>query len=280
MLDDAALVRAIDDANFYRQLARFTAGIADLCAFSAYRLAGDASPTLRLQEMPEAAQHNRQVPLDAYSQWAYALDPLYRGFRRGIESGIYALRDLIDCSLESTDFYDAFYSRVDARDELSMLVRLPSGGAIVLYLMRSTDAPRFADTDAHRIRQRTAFITECVQQHETRRRAPADAFAAQLQRARATFGCSVLSPRERELTSLLVGGVTMLSAALHMGISPATVRNHRKSVYRKLGVGSHPGLIALFVATAGYADGRQDPIALRPGSEPIAWSGPPRPQNH
>jgi PAS domain S-box-containing protein len=52
-----------------------------------------------------------------------------------------------------------------------------------------------------------------------------------------------LSGREREVLALLVAGDRVPDIAKTLHISPHTVRNHLKSVFRKLGVGSQSELI-------------------------------------
>ncbi len=55
-----------------------------------------------------------------------------------------------------------------------------------------------------------------------------------------------LSPREREVLVPLVNGERVPSIARRLHISPHTVRNHLKAIYRKLGVGSQAELIERF----------------------------------
>ncbi len=52
-----------------------------------------------------------------------------------------------------------------------------------------------------------------------------------------------LSPREREVLSLLASGDRVPSIATQLEISPHTVRNHLKSIYRKLDVATQTELI-------------------------------------
>jgi len=52
-----------------------------------------------------------------------------------------------------------------------------------------------------------------------------------------------VSPRELEVLSLLVGGDRVPSIAKLLHISQHTVRNHLKSIYRKVGVGTQDELI-------------------------------------
>ena len=57
------------------------------------------------------------------------------------------------------------------------------------------------------------------------------------------FELAGLSVREREVLALLVAGDRVPSIAQSLHISPHTVRNHLKSVFRKLDVGSQSELI-------------------------------------
>jgi DNA-binding CsgD family transcriptional regulator len=54
-----------------------------------------------------------------------------------------------------------------------------------------------------------------------------------------------LSPREKEVVKLLVEGLTTLAMAEKLGISPHTVRDHLKNLYRKTGTKSRSELLGL-----------------------------------
>ena len=56
---------------------------------------------------------------------------------------------------------------------------------------------------------------------------------------------SELSEREREVLGHLMAGSRVASIAEQLFISPNTVRNHLKAIYRKVGVSSQNGLIEL-----------------------------------
>lgn len=58
-----------------------------------------------------------------------------------------------------------------------------------------------------------------------------------------------LSAREREVCDLLLHGCSSEAIALRLGISRHTVKDHRKHIFRKLGVGTLAELFALHAAT-------------------------------
>jgi PAS domain S-box-containing protein len=70
---------------------------------------------------------------------------------------------------------------------------------------------------------------------------------------------NTLSPREAEVLSLLVAGDRVPTIAERLHISQHTVRNHLKSMYRKLGVGTQSELIELIRSLASAA--AQQPAA-------------------
>lgn len=59
-----------------------------------------------------------------------------------------------------------------------------------------------------------------------------------------------LSPREREVVHLLVQGLTTVVMADRLGISPHTVRDHLKHLYRKTGTNSRSELLGLIAGAA------------------------------
>lgn len=55
-----------------------------------------------------------------------------------------------------------------------------------------------------------------------------------------------LSPREREVLHLVARGLRVKDAATQLGVSPHTVRNHLKAIFRKLDVHSQAELVVRF----------------------------------
>lgn len=69
----------------------------------------------------------------------------------------------------------------------------------------------------------------------------------------AVLSAAGLSSREREVVVLLLEGHRVSTIAQRLFVSPHTVRNHLKAIFRKAGVGSQAALIELARAPEGRA---------------------------
>jgi DNA-binding CsgD family transcriptional regulator len=61
------------------------------------------------------------------------------------------------------------------------------------------------------------------------------------------FGQAVLSPREQVVVQLILRGHSAHSIARSLAIAEGTVKNHRKSIYAKLGISSQQELFSQFI---------------------------------
>lgn len=76
-------------------------------------------------------------------------------------------------------------------------------------------------------------------------------------------GTEPLTRRERELLKLISSGATNKEAALHLGISPRTVEDHRAAIMKKLGAKNSADLVRLVMTARAHSDIRSL------GKEPI-----------
>ncbi len=177
--------------------------------------------------------------IQTYLRHTYAINPMVRGRA----SGAIRARDFAPARLPLATPYLV----VSADEELGFrtqgwprgleeigLYFEACGGLVELGLYRErshvpADAGRLGDLDGL-----TVPIAAAFEKHwrVSERRA-----------SRVRF--SVLSTREQEIAGLLLAGCSSEAIALRLGISRHTVRDHRKNIFRKLGIASLAELFAL-----------------------------------
>ncbi|MEO0465851.1 MAG: helix-turn-helix transcriptional regulator [Pseudomonadota bacterium] len=260
------LVASIGRPDFYKSVSSLVRLDISAPAVSAYLLARGKSPKMRFQSMPAVSVRRRSVPMNAFETWAYALDPVYNAFISGADGGAFSLAELLPENFEETDFFQEFYSKAYASDEISLFTRLSPDKAIAFYFVREVGAVPFTHADLDYVRTLAPTLLQCAILHEQLLQAdvPPARFSAQWRLALDTFGTSVLTLREQQIAQLTLLGMTAEDAAQQFDLATGTVKNHRKAIYRKLRITSLGELMALFLQTAAYANGHDDPLELCP----------------
>ncbi len=197
-----------------------------------------------------------------YTQSTYVLNPFYAAYLSGLKSGAYRMRDVApDGFFEHPTFANRQARRMSAeevgyltdgwpagREELCIALELPHGECAEISLSQQSAHGGFADDAVDRLAPVIPFFEAAFRHYWRLARAghttPApdtttdDAFEA--------FGGKLLSPRERQLAQLLLRGHSTVSVALRLGISPTTVKTHRKNLYAKLGIATQFELFSRF----------------------------------
>lgn len=101
----------------------------------------------------------------------------------------------------------------------------------ILSARRSRTATPQLLVAADRLRAIASVLEDVAQQATTEQVEPPQAPGADSPAATAV---AALSPREREIVSLIGNGARVQSIATELGLSTNTVRNHLKAIYRKL----------------------------------------------
>ncbi|MCZ8335397.1 MAG: LuxR C-terminal-related transcriptional regulator [Rhodobacteraceae bacterium] len=256
------LIRSIDRPDFYASVANTIRTRISTRAVSAYVLSPDHPPEMRLQSIPALTLERRVLPLNAFQDWAYAYDPFYRHIVRSSQHGTFALSEVLTDDAESEIFRREFYHKVEGMDEIGVLVPLGQKRTLALYFVRPQGTRHFTQSEVGLVKDLTPILNECVALHESLRGkqvSPAG-FNAQWRRALEHFGRSVVTGREHQVLQMTLLGQTAQETADLTGLALGTVKNHRKAIYRKLGVQSLSELMAVFLRTAGFANGRDDPL--------------------
>ncbi|KOY00732.1 LuxR family transcriptional regulator [Pseudomonas nunensis] len=213
----------------------------------------DCPPRLLYQQgIPE--QHLDAI-LNRYFSVGYLLDPFCLAVDSGLAQGFYSLAEIAPDDFFDSDYYKTYYLNLGCTEDSYYIVNLDDHSKISVSLFQGMGASSLSADQLDVLRavepMVRLFIRRCgyIDQQRDSIMTPAASTAVnqRIQVAMAQFGCDVLTERERESAHMVLRGHSIKSAAREMGISPETVRMHRKNLYLKLGINSQSELFALFI---------------------------------
>ena len=196
---------------------------------------------------PEGARHY----LDRYLAGPYLLDPLYELALSDDKPALCRFREQSPDRFRSSEYYRQYCERTHLLDEMDFLVDVADTAALVLVVGRREKM--FTKAELARLRSIEPIVVAAmrniwerwVKEEDTAGR---DASLHwRLTRCFDTFGASLLTDREREVTHLLLRGHSVKSAARELDIAPGTVMVHKRNVFQKLGISSQFELFSRFI---------------------------------
>lgn len=164
-------------------------------------------------------------------------------------------------------------ARTDARvEDLRMTTPLGAGRTFVALLGRSARLGPWRLPDIESAERSVAMIHPVVAAHDRARPIMAGQHALagdwRRQQIERCFERHGLTPRERQIASMVLRGFSSLAIALDAGISEATVKVHRKHINRKLGISSQAELFGFALAALGTTEDASYPLGgMAPPSE-------------
>lgn len=197
--------------------------------------------------------------IERYFSGGYLLDPFCLAVEQDLAQGFYHLEEIAPDDFFDSEYYRTYYLKagcsedsyyiVNTGNETKISVSLFQGFSNEslrvdqLNLLRAVEplVSEFIGAFSQRGMQRIAEI-QCVQAV-----GEGDDLKQRVQWAFEHFGSDLLTDREREVAHMVLRGHSVKSTASQLGISPETVRMHRKNLYLKLEVGSQSELFALFI---------------------------------
>lgn len=186
---------------------------------------------------------DEQEELADYSAGMYLLDPFYQAVGAGIADGLHSLDSVAPDQFQQSEYYQSYFCKVVGGDELQFMVNL-DGAVLGLSLGRST---RFTLQEQGRLLCVRDWVLAAMRRH-LQLLPPegpvAEAVAGDLATLLDRFDAR-LSAREIETARLILQGFSSKAIAQQMGISPETVKVHRRNLYHKLNVNGHGELFAL-----------------------------------
>ena len=207
---------------------------------------------------PEVVHHTIEPAgalhyLDRYLAGPYLLDPLYELALSDDKPALCRFRDQSPDRFRSSEYYRQYCERTHLLDEMDFLVDVAAGSTLALVVGRREKM--FTKAELRRLRLIEPVVLAAMRniwgcwEREQGARGRDGNVHRRLTHCFDTFGESVLTDREREITQLLLRGHSVKSAARELGIAPGTVMVHKRNLFGKLGISSQYELFSRFIET-------------------------------
>ncbi len=248
-----AVVAALDSQTLPQALAGLLRQTAPFTYMVIFGYCGAARPIDLFDDFPPG---KRKIFVTDYQAGPYLLDPFYLAAAGHIAPGLYRLRDVAPDRFYQGEYYRNYYARTGLAEEIAYFVDLPGKATLVLSLMRA-EKP-FSQKEHAALAALFPFVAAVAQRRwaglvrqfrkdgaATGEQVPQGAVAYDLR----SFGEDILTPREREVAEFTLKGHSADSTGQILGISPGTVRIHRRNIYSKLRINSQGELFLRFLNT-------------------------------
>jgi DNA-binding CsgD family transcriptional regulator len=246
----ALAMTAVGGPDFPHRLEALLRVIIDFDILMAFGYSGVSRPLVHFHNIRDPRS---TTVIDAYVAGPYLLDPFYaEATKPGVE-GVRRLRDMAPDQFYNSEYFRQHYALTGIRDEVGIICRPAPDHGVVLSFTRPIQQPAFGQRDLKSVRAASPILRLLLEDHFGRvehaaragglQRAPADAINMTL--TRMTEG--LLTPREIEITSLILRGHSTISIAERLAIVEGTVKIHRKNIYHKLGISSQAELFGTFI---------------------------------
>jgi DNA-binding CsgD family transcriptional regulator len=206
--------------------------------------------------------HAPGAALESYLKGAYLLDPFFTACARRVPPGLYRMRDLAPDQFFEGEYFNSWevhpcisMESGSLAEEIGFMAELPDGFMATYSLMRSNGNRPFSDAEIAVLKMVEPVVRASMTRHWRHLRHQPEAGKAPAWSARGElmelaferFGQDTLSPREQMVVQLILRGHSAHSIARSLEIAEGTVKNHRKSIYAKLGISSQQELFSRFI---------------------------------
>lgn len=209
-------------------------------------------------------------PID-YVTSPYLLDPVYIQFRQNKLPPVATIRDISPRGFRESEYFRTYMKRIDIADELSFNIAVDNATTLHFAIARQGNRDPFEKKDKLLAESLYPIVSVLLTHHWqslgsniAEIEAEAEDFHNFLDNVIESFGKDVLTDREREIVRLTLHGNTDKLTARALGITPGTVRNHKKNIFSKLRVSSQGQLFGLFL------DALESSEQLPPDEDPLA----------
>lgn len=195
----------------------------------------------------------KDVLVTQYLEGPYLLDPFYQACQREIEPGLYRINSLLSVQLGHSEYFKTYYKNARLTDEACFILYPCPKVGVVVSLMRDSSSSAFTASETRILDNVEPIIQQLGNQHW---RHIGDQFSGvkdkklglgDIDRVFETFLQEALSPRERQVVSLVLKGYSSIAIASELALAVSTVKTYRRNIYAKLGISSQSELFSLFL---------------------------------
>lgn len=218
---------------------------------------GDRRPITVHADFPE---WKYKVMVEDYQAGPYLLDPFYLHCAAAPSARLVRLRDLAPDRFYQGEYFRNYYVQTELAEEIGFMLPVGRDVHVVISAMRAGRV-----FSAREFRELTAIVPVVGALAAHHWADLADRFAGStapadgqrlpdlIDAAFRNLGANLLTPREIEVVEYTLKGHSAEATGLALGISPGTVRIHRRNIYAKLRIGSQGDLFSRFIAALGDA---------------------------
>lgn len=195
-----------------------------------------------------------RTAMEAYLKGAYLLDPFYTASVAGHPPGLWRMRQLSPEQFFESDFYAAaeVHPCISMEpgslvEEIGFLVPLPAGFTAAYSLMRSRGRRPFSEAEMGNLRAVDPIVRAVISAHWRGLEPAAAGSGDEMEGAFSTFCADRLTYQQRRIVQLILRGHSSAAIADMIGVVEGTVKNHRKSIYKRLRISSQSELFAMFL---------------------------------
>lgn len=250
-----AVIAAMGEDGFAPALTSLLQGVAPYTYTVVFGYSGAARPLDLYDDFPAS---KRRIFVSDYQEGPYLLDPFYLAATRPVPAGLYRIRDLAPDRFYQGEYFRNYYVQTGLAEEIGFFVDFPQGATVILSLMR--DERPFQNREMKALAELRPVVEAAIRRHwadlparfdQSSQTRQGSAIESQLDRSFHSFGDGVLTAREREIVEHTLKGHSAEAVGRILGISPGTVRIHRRNIYAKLRISSQGELFSRFIKTLG-----------------------------
>lgn len=256
----AEMIASLGGSSFPRTM---VGALRDIAAFEycvIFGYVGDRRPLALYDDFPLDRQ---RLHVGDYLEGPYFLDPFFLASRDPARRGLYRMSEIAPDRFYQGEYFKNYYEQTGLAEEIGYLATVDEELTLVISLMRAER--RFT---AAEFRHLAAVwpVVEAASRHQWQGTARAahdasDGIEARVNAAFRSIGEGVLTAREREVVEFTLKGHSADATGKALGISPGTVRIHRRNIYAKLRISSQGELFSAFIGAIVQKNGAARPSA-------------------